>query len=308
MIGREVDATIIVPCYRAEPTLRACLTALAAQEGVSAYEVIVVENGSDDGSLAIAEAAAEAHPGVVRVIHEPRPGAYAARNRGLSVALGVFVLFTDADCRPSPGWLARMLEELRDATVLMVGGEVLADSGQESLVARYSARENVLSQAHTLRHPRGPFLQTANLGVRLADARAVGFDDALYSGGDADFCWRLRKHRPHGALRLVGGAVVYHAHRETLRDLYRQYRRYGQSDVLLAKKHGVSLSHTVVKLIVDLLRVLLAPVLVVLRIPFALVAGDPVIALSPLLRAVRVLGRRWGQLQAIFARRSLHRA
>ncbi|NRA96839.1 MAG: glycosyltransferase [Planctomycetes bacterium] len=308
MIGREVETTIIVPCYRAEPTLPACLDALAAQEGDLAYEVVVVENGSDDQSLAIAEAAANEHPGLVRVIQEARPGAYAARNRGLEAARGAYVLFTDADCRPSSGWVSRMLDELRDAAVLMVGGEVLAESGQASVVARYSARQNVLSQAHTLRHPRGPFLQTANLGVRLKDARAVGFDDSLYSGGDADFCWRLRDHRPDGALRLVGGAVVHHTHRETLGDLYRQYRRYGQSDVLLSKKHGVSLPHSTVKLILDVLRVLLAPVLALLLSPFALLMRDAVIALSPLLRAVRVAGRRWGQVQALFMRQRLHRA
>ena len=109
-------------------------------------------------------------------------------------------------------------------------------------------------------------------------------------------------------MRLVGGAVVHHTHRETLGDLYRQYRRYGQSDVLLAKKHGVSLSHSIVKLILDVLRVLLAPVLALLLSPFGLLMRDVVIALSPLLRAVRVAGRRWGQVQALFMRERLHRA
>lgn len=308
MTWRDVEATVIVPCYRAEPTLRACLDALAAQEGDTTYEVLVVENGSDDQSLSIAQAAARAHRGLVRVVEETQPGAYSARNRGLIEARGEFVLFTDADCRPSSGWVVRMVHALREPAVLMVGGEVLAESGQDSLVARYSARQNVLSQSHTLRHPRGSFLQTANLGVRLDDAQAVGFDDSLYSGGDADFCWRLRKHRPDGALRLVGGAVVHHAHRETLGDLYRQYRRYGQSDVLLAKKHGASLPHTVVKVCMDTLRVLLSPVFALLLSPFALLMRDGVVVMSPLLRAVRVLGRRRGQLQALMFPKRLHRA
>lgn len=309
MTGRDIEATLIVPCYRAGATLRACVTALATQEADAPHEVIVVENGSDDDSLAIAKEVAAEFPDIVRVLVEERPGAYAARNRGLDEARGRYVLFTDADCRPEPGWLKRMVEELNDPRVLMVGGEVVADPDQDSLVARYSARQNVLSQAHTLRHPRGGFLQTANLGVRTEDARAVRFDHTLFSGGDADFCWRLREHRPDGAMRLVGGAVVHHSHRESLRDLYRQYRRYGQSDVLLAKKHGASIAHTVVKVGIDGLRVILAPILALILLPVAMVSGDGVVAASPLLRAVRVCARRVGQVKALIRPPArLHRA
>ena len=109
-------------------------------------------------------------------------------------------------------------------------------------------------------------------------------------------------------LRLVGDAVVHHSHRESLRDLYRQYRRYGQSDVLLGKKHGASWPHTIVKVVVDGLRVLLAPVLSLILLPFAALVGDGVIAAGPLLRAVRVVARRVGQVKALLRPARLHRA
>ncbi|MAG58856.1 MAG: glycosyltransferase [Planctomycetes bacterium] len=309
MAEREVEASVIVPFFRAAATLQGCLEALVRQDTDVAYEIIAVDNVSDDASGDLAREMMRAHPDLLRVVTEETPGSYSARNAGLTAARGRLVLFTDADCRPAPSWMSSMVVELRDDLVLMVGGEVVADPEQRSLVARYSAREEVLSQSHTLRHPRGPFIQTANLGVRLADARAVdGFDATLFSGGDADFCWRLRRLRPAGALRLVGAAIVQHVHRETLWDLYRQYRRYGQSDVLLAKKHGASLPHTLVKLGVDFLRVVCSPILALLLAPFALVKRDVVVMLSPLLRAVRVLGRRRGQVQALLLPGRLHRA
>jgi len=200
-----------------------------------------------------------------------------------------------------------MAQELGDPEVLMAGGEVCAAEGARSLVSRYSARENILSQAHTLRHPGGGFLQTANLGVRTERAREVGFDASLFSGGDADFCWRLRVRWPDGAMRLVTGAIVDHVHRETLSDLFRQYRRYGQSDVLLARKHGAAPIHAGVKLLTDVLRVFLAPCLGLLLLPVAIVKRDAVVSAAPILRAVRVLGRRRGQLQALLWPQRLHR-
>ena len=210
MTSAEPVVSVIVPCYRAEGTLRSCLEALVRQSGCPAHEVIVIDNGSDDGTRDIAEAMASAHPDVIRVLEEPTPGAYAARSRGLEAARGRFALFTDADCRPAAGWVARMAQELGDPDVLMVGGEVRAADGAHSLVARYSARENILSQGHTLRHPWGGFLQTANLGVLTERAREVGFDAALFSGGDADFCWRLRARWLVGWNTKRGGGEGHH--------------------------------------------------------------------------------------------------
>lgn len=310
MVRDGVEVSIVVPCYQAETTLGKCLASLIGQEADFPYEVLVVENGSRDRTLEVArELAATERGQSLRVLVEERPGAYAARNRGLREARGDLVLFTDSDCVAEPGWAGAMVEELGKPGVLMVGGEVTADPTQSRIVARYGRAATILSQAHTLRHPRGPFLQTANLGVRREDAESVdGFDEELYSGGDADFCWRLRAARPDGAVRLLPGAEVHHHHRETLGGLYRQYRRYGQSDVLLAKKHGTSLPHTLAKVGLDLIRVTLSPVLAVLISPVALLKRDLLPAMVPLLRAVRIVGRRSGQIQALAFPDRLHRA
>src|SRR3546814_4316499 len=72
------------------------------------YEVILVDNGSLDESLAIAQSCKG-----VRLFVEKRPGSYAARNLGISAARGEYVAFMDSDCVVDPGWLENGLRVAR---------------------------------------------------------------------------------------------------------------------------------------------------------------------------------------------------
>lgn len=295
-----VEVSVVVPCFDAARTLVRCLQSLTGQDTSIPHEILVIENGSRDGTPAIARAATEARPDLVRVVEEPVPGSYAARNRGLREARGRIVLFTDADCVAAPGWLRNLAASLDDPEVLLAGGDVLPDPSQEGLVARHAARSGILSRHGGLGHPRGPFLQTANLGVRREDAvLAGGFDATLYSGGDADFCWRLLARHRGRRIAPVPDAAVTHIHRETLGGLWRQFRRYGQADVALMRRHGLLAGPGLVKLLADAFRVLLAPLLAVLMIPLAILRGDGLSCIDPLLRAFRILARRAGQISAL---------
>jgi glycosyltransferase involved in cell wall biosynthesis len=101
--------SVIIPVWNSGALLRRCLEALARQTlGPDCFEIIVVDNGSSDDSAAIANS----FPGVV-LLSEPRPGSYAARNRGLARARGDFIAFTDADCVPAPDWLEQALAAAR---------------------------------------------------------------------------------------------------------------------------------------------------------------------------------------------------
>jgi len=308
MVAPSPHVSVIVPCYQAERTLKACLESLLAQRTKLSYEVLLVENGSRDGSLEIARSLMD-EGGPLRVIEEPTVGAYAARNRGIREARGEVLLFTDADCRAAPEWVESLARALADPDVILAGGEIEDDPTQRGLLARYARSCHILSQSHTLRHPLGGFLQTANMGVRRTDALAAGcFDEKLYSGGDADFCWRVRRLKPKASMRLVPEARVEHFNRETLRDLWRQYFRYGQADVMLARKHGRRLVHCAGKLTLDLLRVVLLPLALVLGAVRGLIRRDALPAVAPFLRVARLLARRRGQLHALLRPGRLRRA
>ena len=290
-------ASVVVPFFRAGESLVPCLQHLLAQEAPFPFEILAVDNGDEAGAARARELAGQ-NDRLLRVIHEPRPGAYAARNRGLREARGGVIAFTDAECFPTPGWLAALVSALDDPAVSAAGGEVEGDPSQRSLVARYSRSVGLLSQRQTLAHPRGAFLQTANLAVRLPDAQAIeGFDDGILSGGDADFCLRLLRERP-GRLQLVPGALVLHAHRDSMAALCRQFRRYGQGDVELARRYGSRPERVLLSGALDALRILLLPLATLVGLMIALVRRDPLPAAAPFLRVLRLVCRRVGRHEA----------
>jgi glycosyltransferase involved in cell wall biosynthesis len=195
-----VAVSVIVPALNAAGTLARTLEALAEQDVDEPYEVIVVDDGSDDGTAEIASSA----PGPVHVVRQPRQGAGKARNRGAEVAGGRAFAFTDADCFPARAWLREGLSSLKGAD--LVQGAVVPDP----------------------RAPRRPFDRTvavgrdaglyeaANLFVgRDLFARLGGFEDWLDARGgrplgeDVWFGWRARRAGARTA--FCAHAVVHHA-------------------------------------------------------------------------------------------------
>ena len=104
--GHRTRMSVVVPTCNRRDLLRQCLTAVAAQDYPD-YEVIVVDDGSTDGTGEMVQCE---FPQVRYVRQEPNQGPAAARNRGIEVATGEIVAFTDDDCVPPANWL-RQLEE-----------------------------------------------------------------------------------------------------------------------------------------------------------------------------------------------------
>lgn len=102
--------SIIVPVYNSEKFLKDCLDSLLAQKFPS-FEIICVNDGSTDGSVAILEDYSLKHP-EIRVIHQPNSGVSAARNRGLSQAGGDYICFCDSDDCLLAGILAQAVQAL----------------------------------------------------------------------------------------------------------------------------------------------------------------------------------------------------
>jgi glycosyltransferase involved in cell wall biosynthesis len=192
------DVSVIVPARDAAGTLRRTLRALAAQEGAPAFEVVVVDDGSTDGTPELAEREG------AQVVRVPPGGPARARNAGARAARGSVLAFTDADCFPTPGWLAAACRALEGAD--LVQGSVLPEPGVP--VGPFD---------HTIwvTRPHGLF-ETANLVVRrdLFD-RLGGFEswlmpsDGKELGEDVWFGWSAR--RAGARIAFAADALVHHA-------------------------------------------------------------------------------------------------
>ncbi|MDY3052153.1 MAG: glycosyltransferase [Ndongobacter sp.] len=113
--------SVIIPVYNAAMRLPGCLDRLSKQT-YRELEILLIDDGSTDGSGRICDEAAERDPRV-RAIHQENAGAGAARNRGIEEATGAFLLFLDGDDTYEPD-LAEILvrEAIRgDADVVVCG-------------------------------------------------------------------------------------------------------------------------------------------------------------------------------------------
>lgn len=111
--------SVMIGVYNGAPYLAEAIRSVQAQT-YRPYELIVVDDGSDDGSGAIAQSFDE-----VQYIYQPRGGNGAARNRAVEAATGEFFAFLDADDRFLPDKLERQMAALQaDGSIDMVFGHV----------------------------------------------------------------------------------------------------------------------------------------------------------------------------------------
>jgi GT2 family glycosyltransferase len=213
--------TVIVPVWNDGERLRRCLSALRRQTLKSAYEVVIVDNGSTESTSEYAKLADN-----FVWIEETTPGSYAARNKGLSVARAPIVAFTDSDCIPASDWLEAGLRALalhEDAGVVAGDIQLFQDSAAPNPHQGCLAYERLFSM-NQLQNVRRGVAMTANwFSPRSAIDAVGGFDSALKSGGD--FAMARRIVEQGHAVVFARDAVVYHPIRGQLGELLSKRRR-----------------------------------------------------------------------------------
>ena len=106
--------SVIIPTYNAAKTLEACVRSVGEQ-GMPETEILLIDDGSTDGTTALAKQLGESMPGL-RLIRQEHGGVSEARNRGLREAKGEYILFLDADDRLTDGALAALEAGIADGT------------------------------------------------------------------------------------------------------------------------------------------------------------------------------------------------
>ncbi len=221
-------ASIIIPAYNAQKTLAECLAACLAQDYPD-FEVIVVDDGSTDGTGAIAKQFDS-----VRYHRQSNGGPSSARNTGARLASGDLLVYTDADCIPHADWLSQLTSGFEEGVMAVGGTYAIANSGLR--LARIVQAE--IAQRHCQFQGNVDFLGSFNVAYRRSAFEAVGGFDASYrqaSGEDNDLAYRL--HDQGGRMVFRPNAVVAHYHPEHLLAYLRTQSRHGYWRVKLYRDH-----------------------------------------------------------------------
>jgi glycosyltransferase involved in cell wall biosynthesis len=197
--------SVVVPTRDRSQMLEALLESMARQTlDPSRFEVIVVDDGSADGTPALLERMAGDAPYELRVLRQSGSGPASARNQGWREASSRLIAFTDDDCVATPTWLQQIAEAASDRPGAIVQGATEVDPAEVQNAGPFS-------RTLEIKEP-GPFYATCNmLYPRELLERLGGFDDTfpLPGGEDTDLGWRAREAGADYV--FVPEAVIQHA-------------------------------------------------------------------------------------------------
>lgn len=233
-MARPICSVIISAKNEAE-RIEACFDSLARQRTKFPFEVILVDNGSSDGTFTLATKLAREAKNF-HVFRERQPGSASARNLGARRARGDILLFTDADCRFAKTWVQEMaaplLRHREEYPLAAVGGRTVSEFAKPdrpNLVERYLdqlfaywERERLSAFPAFL-----PWAPTCNLAVKREIFLGLGGFDTRWKNAayDVDLCWRLVLCG--FVIGYAPKAEVRHLRRSSLRGLVRQMENYG---------------------------------------------------------------------------------
>lgn len=227
--------SIVIPTYDRKPILEKCLIALEDQNYTGDYEVVVVDDGSNDGTVEWLRETQFPH---VRLIVQDHQGPSAARNLGVEQAKGDTIIFIDSDLVVLPGFLsnhdAKLQQGHRDT-----GSDRFFTYGRVVNTANF---ENPTSEPYKITDYSAAFFATGNVAIArhwLIEAGLFDTGFQLYGWEDLELGVRLKKL----GLTLIKApeAVGYHWHPAftlaQIPKLIDQEIQRGRMGVLFYQKH-----------------------------------------------------------------------
>ena len=229
--------SVVIPTRDRRPILRDTLARLNAQRDAADVEVIVVDDGSSDGTGDEVRAM-----GGIELIEQAGRGPAAARNRAIEVARAPVCLFLNDDSRPRPGLLDRHADFHRrhpEPEAALLGRIALPDDPPPTPFMRWMERLHFdLEGIDDPRDAGGQRFYTANVSAKVEPIRrAGGFDEAFRAAAYEDVDLGLRLEALGLRLAYDEAAVVDHCHPIGLEGAIDRLRRSGQSLAPFAERH-----------------------------------------------------------------------
>lgn len=236
LLHKEVQLSVIIPCFNGTKTLAVQLEALANQQWSKPWEVIITDNGSTDGSIDIAEKYRHRLPNLQIVDASAKRGASYARNIGIKAANSDAFVFCDVDDEVSANWLASVGEALTEHD--FISGPV--EFKQLNQTWRVRTQESIQQELPGTQQepPFYPWGNGCNFGfTRLVLDTVGGFDESVEFCEDVEFSWRAQQ--AGFKLHFVRNATVHYRLRHGLIANYRQARNWAESGFGVRYKYGL---------------------------------------------------------------------
>ena len=239
------EYSVVIPSFERRPVLAEVLEALDAQREAPSFEIVVVDDGSRDGTADWLAGVALARP--FRVLSQNHRGPAAARNRGVSAAVGERVAFLGDDTVPGPDWLARHAASHRShhsagasRWLAVVGRVDWHPRMRATELLRYINEQGLQFGFSLIDDPENVpfnFFYTSNLSLARECLLAEPFDERFPypAWEDIEAAYRLTRR----GLRLVyePRARVLHDHPTDFRRFARRQERAGYCAVVFARLH-----------------------------------------------------------------------
>lgn len=216
--------SVIIPVhndlYGIQQTLRSLFSQTYPRKQ---YEIIVIDNNSDDNTFSIIQKTASEFEGNVVIETEKAKGSYAARNKGISAARGEIIAFIDSNMTVGPDWLSKGVDCILRRAVDYVGCRIHIYSRKKrpSFWEKYQIALGFPVKDYMEIDGYAP---TACLFVRRKVIDAAGkFDGKLFSGGDVEFGTRVRDQG--FKMYYDHENVMYHPARNSFSSLFQKQKR-----------------------------------------------------------------------------------
>lgn len=187
----EKTVSVIIPAYNSEKTISKIVTQVL-QQTYPAAEIIIVDDGSIEGTASIIDKFQTEHSGIVKAIHQSNAGVSAARNTGMDTSSGKYITFLDSDDEVGPDYIKNLISAIiQDNSDMAISGYVKIPHGDVNLkraVFDKTEYQNVI--------------MTRNIGVpfgKIFDGDIIRQNDIRFPVGmkaseDAVFYYRYLLH------------------------------------------------------------------------------------------------------------------
>ena len=228
--------SFIIPVYNRPEELQELLSTIAEQI-ISDFEVIVVEDGSDNTSELVCAEFADRMP--LQYIVQKNSGPGPARNTGASNANGKWLIFLDSDCLLPSDYIEKVINGIKSAEFDCFGAP---DKAHDSFSTIQKAIGYAMSSILTTGGIRGAkksldvfYPRSYNLGVKRNVFNLLGGFSDMRFGEDLDFSMRLLEKGY--STQLLNDAYVYHKRRTKFRSFFKQVFNSGMARINLEMRH-----------------------------------------------------------------------